>query len=157
MEGTGIVHDKENDANTRLSLDPAKSRRRTVYLPLRRSNLPTLLALFDFGDAVSTGGSRPRSNVATQALFMLNSRFVEERASSFARYLLSDKDMNDARRIERAFWTVLTRKPTDHEINEALKHIGRMEKTWAGEDARLNAWESYCLILMTTNEFVYID
>jgi uncharacterized protein DUF1553 len=71
QEGTGFVQDKENDATTRVSFDPAKSRRRTIYLPLRRSNLPTLLALFDFGDAVSTGGSRARTNVAPQALFML--------------------------------------------------------------------------------------
>ena len=105
------MHDKENDATTRVSFDPSKSRRRTIYLPLRRSNLPTFFALFDFGDAVSTGGSRTRSNVATQALFMLNSTFVEERARGWAKYLLSEKDINDVRRIERAFWTALTRRP----------------------------------------------
>jgi len=157
QEGTGIVHDKENDPTARVSFDPAKSRRRTIYLPLRRSNLPTLLTLFDFGDAVSTGESRSRTNVAPQALFMLNSRFVAERASSLAKLLLADNNADDGRRIERAFWIMLTRKPTDQEINAALSYIDGMEKRRAGEEARLNAWQSYCRILMTTNEFVYID
>jgi hypothetical protein len=157
LEGTGIVHDKENDAATRVSFDPARSQRRTVYLPLRRSNLPTLLTLFDFGDAVTTWESRAHTNIASQALFMLNSRFVAERASSFAKYLLASEDTKDERRIERAFWTLLTRKPTDHEMNAALGYIGHMERKMAGEGARLSAWQSYCRILMSSNEFVYID
>ena len=157
LEGTGIVHDRENDPVARVSFDPAKSRRRTVYLPLRRSNLPSLLTLFDFGDAVSTGESRTRTNVAPQALFMLNSRFVAERASDFAKLLLADKSADDRRRIERAIGIMLTRKPLNEEIDAALTYIDGMEKRRAGEEARLNAWQSYCRILMSSNEFVYID
>ena len=157
QEGTGIVHDRENDPTARVSLDPTKSLRRTIYLPLRRSNLPSLLTLFDFGDAVSTGESRSRTNVAPQALFMLNSKFVADRASDFAKFLLADKNADDRRQIERAFWIVLTRKPAVEEINAALSYIDGMEKRWVGEEARLNAWQSYCHILMSSNEFVYID
>jgi hypothetical protein len=157
LEGTGIVHDKENDPVARVSFDPAKSRRRTIYLPLRRSNLPSFLTLFDFGDAVTTWESRTRTNVAPQALFMLNSSFVAERSSNLAKLLLDDKSTDDRRRIERAFWITLTRKPEDQETNEALSYIDGMEKRRAGEEARLKAWQSYCHILMTSNEFAYID
>ncbi|HET9942992.1 MAG TPA: DUF1553 domain-containing protein, partial [Terriglobia bacterium] len=130
---------------------------RTVYLPLRRSNLPSLLTLFDFGDAVSTGESRTRTNVAPQALFMLNSKFVAERASDFAKLLLADRSADDRRRVERAIGIMLTRKPAVQEIDAALGYIDGMEKRREGEDARLNAWQSYCRILMSSNEFVYID
>jgi hypothetical protein len=157
IEGTGIVHDKENDPVARVSFDPAKSRRRTVYLPLRRSNLPSVLTLFDFGDAVSTGESRSRTNVAPQALFMMNSKFVAEQASDFAKLLLTDKNADDKKRVERAIWTMLSRKPAVQEVDAALSYIDGMEKKRAGEEASLNAWQSYCRILMSSNEFVYID
>src|SRR5262249_3781945 len=71
MGGTlqkGRGTDGENNQE-RLSFNPEKSKRRTVYLPLRRANLPTLLNLFDFGDATTMSGKRLLTNVATQALF----------------------------------------------------------------------------------------
>ena len=58
--------------------------RRMVYLPLRRANLPTLLNLFDFGDATTSMGKRAHTNVAPQALFMMNSEFVADRARNLA-------------------------------------------------------------------------
>src|SRR5262249_31737209 len=144
LEGTGIVHDKENDPVARVSFDPAKSRRRTLYLPLRRSNLPSFLTLFDFGDAVSTWESRAHTNVAPQALFMLNSKFVMERSSNLARLLLADQAADDRRRVERAFWMTLTRGPADQEIRLALSYIDGMEKKSASGEARLTAWQSFC-------------
>jgi hypothetical protein len=82
---------------------------------------------------------------------------VTERASSLAKLLLADKSMDNGRRIERLFCTMLTRKPTDRETNGALRYIDGVEKNWAGDEARQNAWQSYCRVLMTTNEFIYID
>ena len=70
QKGTGT--DSENSAD-RLSMSPEKLKRRTVYLPLRRANLPSLLNLFDFGDATMVNGKRQSTNVAPQALFMMNS------------------------------------------------------------------------------------
>jgi hypothetical protein len=49
---TGFGTDEEN-GDARLSVAPETTRRRTCYLPLRRSNLPSLLNLFDFGDATT--------------------------------------------------------------------------------------------------------
>src|SRR5258708_19369170 len=63
-------------SNDRMSLNPDQSTRRTVYLPLRRSNLPSVLTLFDFGDATTPGEGRSHTNVAPQALYMMNSEFV---------------------------------------------------------------------------------
>ena len=59
MGGTlqsGFGTDGENSSK-RLSLNPETIDRRMVYLPLRRANLPTLLNLFDFGDAVTSMGA----------------------------------------------------------------------------------------------------
>ena len=57
MGGTldpGVGTDGETSAS-RISMNPESTNRRSIYLPLRRSNLPTLYTLFDFGDATSPG------------------------------------------------------------------------------------------------------
>ena len=60
MGGTldpGVGTDGETSAS-RISMNPEKTNRRSIYLPLRRSNLPTLYTLFDFGDATTPEGQR---------------------------------------------------------------------------------------------------
>ena len=73
-----------------------------MYLPLRRANLPTLLNLFDFGDATTMGGKRQLTNVATQALFWLNSEFLTERSVQVAQALLTGGAQDDAERLALA-------------------------------------------------------
>jgi hypothetical protein len=137
QRGTGT--DGENSAG-RLSIDPATSKRRTVYLPLRRSNLPSLLNLFDFGDATTTCEGRALTNTAPQALFMMNSAFVSDRAGKLAKELAGHVDL--------IYQRILDRLPTAQESRDALAYI---EKTGAG------AWQSLCRILLSSNEFIYVD
>jgi hypothetical protein len=148
-EGT----DKEFSED-RKSLSPDASRRRTVYLPLRRSNLPSLFNLFDFGDATNSQEDRTQTNVAPQALFMMNSKFVAERTRSLAEKLLRTES-DDARRVERAWIAVLGRGPEPEETRDALRYIERFP---AGRDAegRLAAWSSWCRTLVASNDFIYV-
>jgi hypothetical protein len=147
-------------SDARMSFNPEKSLRRTVYLPLRRSNLPSLLNLFDFGDATTTGEGRSRTNIAPQALFMMNSSFVAERTRHFAKYLLSDGS-GDADRVRRAYLIALGRKPLadgpDDEVREALEYIRMFEQRRAGKENHLDAWESFCRLLVASNDFVYVN
>jgi hypothetical protein len=137
QRGTGT--DGENSAG-RLSIDPATSKRRTVYLPLRRSNLPSLLNLFDFGDATTTCEGRALTNTAPQALFMMNSAFVNDRSATLAKELAGHVDL--------IYQRILDRLPTASEKDDALAYI---EKT--GE----RGWQSLCRILLSSNEFIYVD
>ena len=153
---TGRGTDGENNQG-RLSLNPEKPKRRTVYLPLRRANLPTLLNLFDFGDATTPSGKRLLTNVATQALFWLNSDFLNERAQNAAKSLLDRKEMSDAARIETAYARILNRNPSKDEIDQALNYIAGFKQRFAGEKADQKAWHSLCRALMASNDFVYVD
>jgi hypothetical protein len=142
MGGTlqsGFGTDGENSAG-RLSIDPSTSKRRTVYLPLRRSNLPSLLNLFDFGDATTTCEGRALTNTAPQALFMMNSAFVNDRSAALAKELTGRADL--------IYQRILDRLPTASERDEALQYV---EKT--GE----KGWQSLCRILLSSNEFIYVD
>ena len=142
MGGTlqkGFGTDKENSAD-RLSLNPEKLRRRTVYLPLRRANLPTLLNLFDFGDATTVTGKRALTNVAPQALFMMNSDFVSERALNLAQSL-SKREAESTHRIECAYWTILDRQPSAAEVDAGLTYIDNFRKKFE-RVSELDAWRS---------------
>ncbi len=137
QSGTGT--DGEN-SDKRLSIDPSTSKRRTVYLPLRRSNLPTLLNLFDFGDATTTCEGRDRTNVAPQALFMMNSAFVQERAANLAKQFGGD--------VDGAYSHVLGRRPLAEEERTAREYITRAGPRGA---------ESLFRVLLASNEFIYVD
>src|SRR5216684_3716957 len=126
-----------------MSFDPDNSRRRTIYLPLRRSNLPSLLNLFDFGDATTTGEGRASTNVAPQALFMMNSKFAAERARGLAKYLVADTDSDEKTRVERAYLITLGVKPGADEVKAALEYVSRYPQAPPAA-----AWESFCHILL---------
>jgi hypothetical protein len=153
---TGRGTDGENNQG-RLSFNPEKSKRRTVYLPLRRANLPTLLNLFDFGDATTASGKRQLTNVATQALFWLNSEFLTERSLEVAKSLLDQKEMSDEARVEAAYLRILNRQPTKDEVEGALNYVTGFKQKFAGKDADQKAWQSLCRALMASNNFVYVD
>ena len=158
MGGTmqsGFGTDREN-SNDRLSIDPTTSARRMVYLPLRRSNLPTLLNLFDFGDAVTSLGQRPATNVAPQALFMMNSEFVRERAGNLASQLLAASDWSDSERARQAYLRILAREADPEEVDSAVSYVTGYASRFDGITP-LEAWQSYCRILLASNDFIYVD
>jgi cytochrome c553 len=155
MGGTlqkGFGTDSEN-SNDRLSLNPEKLSRRTVYLPLRRANLPTLLNLFDFGDATSVNGKRANTNVAPQALFVMNSEFVGERARNIAQSVAGEAP---ARRAELLFTRLLNRKADAAEVDLALSYVAQLREKFP-KLTELDAWQSLCRIYLGSNDFIYVD
>ncbi|MEZ5351093.1 MAG: DUF1549 and DUF1553 domain-containing protein [Bryobacteraceae bacterium] len=140
QEGAGTDKEFSDD---RKSINPDTVPRRLVYLPLRRSNLPSLLNLFDFGDATTTGEGRTQTNVAPQALFMMNSPFVERRAATLAAMLGAD--------IERAWLRILNRKPEQEDIHAARAYV----RAFPGPPEL--AWKSYYRTLLASNEFLYVQ
>jgi len=157
MGGSLQTYNDTEDGNERPSFSLPQTKRRTVYLPLRRSNLFSLLNLFDFGDATSSSDGRTRSNVAPQALFMMNSDFMSERSDSFAEFLLKGKSIDESQRIQQAYRIALSRSPTAQEIQNAIQYITNFPAKAAGREAYLGGWQSFCQILMASNEFIYVD
>jgi hypothetical protein len=151
---SGSGTDKEF-SDDRKSLNPDQSKRRTVYLPLRRSNLPSVLTLFDFGDATTPGEGRSQTNVAPQALYMMNSDFVAKQTQSLASQLLGNGVLDDAARIGGAYYRVLGQPAEEKEIKAALDYI-RLFPGPDGQAGRLLAWTSFCRALVASNDFLYI-
>ncbi len=148
----GVGTDGETSAS-RISMNPESTNRRSIYLPLRRSNLPSLYMLFDFGDATSPEGKRYPTTVATQALFVMNSPMVDRVAKSLADRIL--KDPRESGRMEQAYLSVLDRRPAPDEIDAGLTYIQSLRTKWQEIDEQ-KAWQSFCHALMASNEFVYV-
>ncbi len=132
----------------RLGQDPDKSRRRTLYVPLRRSNVPAFLTLFDFGDASTTGDGRGESTIAPQALYLRNSPFLTGRASELAKSLLP---LTPKGRVERAYLLIAGRPPSTREIDAALGYVAAFPDV-----ADLTGWTSLCRALFASNLFLYV-
>jgi mono/diheme cytochrome c family protein len=122
-------------------------RRRTLYGSVSRHNLDPVLRLFDFPDPNLTSDRRPVTSVPLQQLFVLNSDFMARQAKAFAARV-RDAEPTDSARIRHAFLHAYGRPPTDREIR-----LG--EDFLAGGSA--DAWEKYAQVLLSGNEFAFVD
>ena len=136
---------------------PDETRRRTVYLPIYRNRMPTMLTLFDFADPSASIAVRPKTSVAPQGLYFMNSDFVQERARALASHLLELDETGDSARIEKAYWITLTRKPESQEVDEMLDYIAEYPVRENLTDSRLESWQSFCRLLLGSNEYNYVN
>ena len=142
---TGSGRIVEFERNNRR-IDPDDYTRRSVYLPLMRNKIPNLLGLFDFGDATTASGLRSVTNVAPQALYLMNSGFAQGVAERVADGLSGPLP----ERIDQAYRRVLARPPSVDETDQA---IGYLE----AYSAQLDGWTSLCKMLLASNEFHYVE
>jgi hypothetical protein len=125
--------------------------RRSVYAPIFRNKLLELFEAFDFGDPNLVTGQRNVSTVATQALYLMNNPFVMEQARYAAKALLDMPNLDDAKRIDRAYRLALGRLPTPRERDIALKFLS------ASSDERSAAWEQFYQALFACIDFRYVN
>jgi len=134
VEGLGTLV-TQNTADEK-QLDRKASLHRSVYLPIIRSQLPPMLAIFDFADPDLVVGRRSVTNVPAQALLLLNSPFVMEQAEIAAGRVQAsfsgiegDKSSDQKSVIERTYELVLSRRPTTDEITRAEQFLEAATRT----------------------------
>lgn len=131
--------------------------RRTVYLFQQRSNMPSVMEMFDAPTGVASCSRRAVSTVALQPLFMLNSQFMTRRASSLADLVHEIAGDNIDRQIEVAFERTLCRNPDEHEAVMAREILLRDRVDVADEQGITGKpLTQLCHALLNLNEFVYI-
>ena len=146
---------KNDEYEKQPDIKPDEIRRRSVYIPLVRNKLPSILKLFDFVDPSASTAKRTESNIAPQALFMMNSDFIRQRSRAFAEYLLAS-NADEAARMERAYWIALSRGPDPQEAEQMLAYIHDYPGP-GGDDHETDAWQSFCRMILASNEFHYVD
>ncbi len=137
--------------------------RRSLYLRLRRTEMPSLLATFDYPQMQPNCVQRSVSTVSLQPLMLQNNNRVRELAASFAATLRASAGEDDRRLIRLAFATALQRPPASAEETAALETLDRLTTAWMAQEnqpraaAAQAALASFCHTLLNTAEFLYID
>jgi hypothetical protein len=130
-----------------LPVDPW--RRRAVYLPIYRGTTPPdLLEAFDFAPPGLVTGRRASTSVPTQALFLMNSPFILDRARAVARGLLERTELDDGGRVDLLYRKDFSRLPREAERRRALEFV-------RGGD--LEAWTDLAQALFASNEFLFLE
>ncbi|MCA8978644.1 MAG: PSD1 domain-containing protein [Planctomycetes bacterium] len=113
---------------------PDQRARRAVYAYVKRGMLEPMLEVFDCANPVLPVGARAETTTSNQNLMMLNSDFVNQRASVLAnrvrRQVGQDADA-DAARVERLFELVLSRRPTEAERAACLDYLSEQTQAFA--------------------------
>jgi hypothetical protein len=137
------------------------SNRRTVYLMTQRIQRHPFLALFDGPDTNTTTARRGSSTVPQQALFLMNSPFVREQADGFAGRLIAATP-EARRRVELAHQLAWSQPATAAERDKGVRYVDAYRQELAkqgvtGPQQEREAWTSYARVLLSANEFVYLD
>ncbi|HZL88522.1 MAG TPA: PSD1 and planctomycete cytochrome C domain-containing protein [Pirellulaceae bacterium] len=133
---------------------------RSAYLPLVRGLVPEILNVFDVADPELVVGQRDVTTVATQALFLMNSPFVQEQAQQAAKRILAEPTASDEARVDLAFRLAVGRLPEQAERQSALAFLRDFEQSLESsrplEEKRRAAWTGLCHSLFASAEFRYV-
>ena len=141
------------------TLDQA-SRRRSIYFTVKRSQLVPAMQSFDAPEPLVSQGTRPTTTVAPQALFLMNSPHVRSWAAAFAKRLATSPGQSPAEVVARAYAIALNRPPTKSERADAVAFIEEQLSRYRAEqkpDARELALTDFTQVVLSLNEFIYVD
>ena len=135
--------------------------KRSIYLMQQRIRKQPFLEVFDGADPNATTGDRPISTTPIQALMMMNSGYIFELADKFAvRIGLATFEQKE--RIDYAYELALSRPATRSEEKDGIAYLKKIReelrktKTPMDQQAR-TALASYARVLLSSNEFFYLD
>jgi hypothetical protein len=125
------------------------TKQRAVYQMQQRLRRHPFLGLFDGPDPNSSTATRQQSTTPLQSLFMMNDKFIHERAIDFSARItaVSNEDM---RRMEVAFLTLFGRPPQPDELQLITAYLAKFPTSE-------KAWQSLSRALLASNEFIHLD
>ena len=125
---------------------------RTIYVPITRRDVPTLLDLFDFPDSNNLVGDRDETTTPTQALFLMNNPLVDELSAEAASVLTTSSGMDT--NLEQIYLACFGRLPDAEDEVMARSYMKTMEnQVGATEEV---AWASFIKQLFSSAEFRYL-
>jgi hypothetical protein len=146
------------EGNVEVDESRPDARRRSVYLQQRRTQVATLLELFDAPAVVSNCTFRNTSTVPLQSLALLNSAFARARAQAFASRLQQEASADTDRRIRTAFLLACGREPAEPEQAASRRFLSGQEKLYVQEkNGPQQAWIDFCQMLFASNGFLYVE
>jgi len=135
----------DNEVYTVFDAVGPEFNRRTLYRMVVRSGGSPLLDGFDCPDPSVATPKRTVTTTPLQALSLLNNKFMEHVAGKWAAKLQRDAPSGTPAQVTLAYRQAFARPPNPDEI--------RFAETFAAK----HGLPQLCLVLLNTNEFLYVD
>jgi len=139
------------------------SNHRSIYLMIQRARRHPFLALFDAADPNISTANRQATITPTQSLYLMNSPLVHEQADRLATRILASVNHPSGDSdpiVVKSYELALARRPNADERASAadfLKRSLEVLQTASDTDALQGATAAFCRVLLTSNEFLYVD
>jgi mono/diheme cytochrome c family protein len=156
----------KDDGSVETANDAAGNRR-SIYLAVRRSQHLTLLDLFDTPVMEVNCPERVVSTVPLQSLALLHGPFAERNAAALANRICDCGGDDPGSRLRYAYRLLFARDPTPREVALVARfQSGLIEPPKRGGNpagaiqhrlATRAAWVQTALVLLNSNEFVYVN
>lgn len=123
-----------------------KELRRSIYLPVARNNLAPELEIFDVANPEMVSGDRPLTTVPTQALYLLNSPFLQKQGATLAQQAYAQADP-----VTWLHEAILGRAPSATAAKRANDFIN------TANDDREKALADLAHVLLASTEFLFLE
>lgn len=154
--------------------DQAQWNRRGIYMVVRRSIRIPFFDSFNAAEPTTSCVRRDATVVAPQALTLLNGRVASEQSRAMAGRLLSECGTDREKILQQAWLLALGRPIEDAELEQSQQFLSSRESELTsarpkeiaqptGQPENIHSEEfgaalvEFCLALMNTNEFIYVD
>jgi hypothetical protein len=138
-----------------------ETNRRSVYIMQQRLKKHPFFEVFDGADQNAITGERAQSITPVQALFLMNNQLMHEQADQLAvRVGMAYDTMPE--RIDYAFRLAYGRSAKPEEMREAVGYLQQTKQELTKQNISTEkltrmALASYCRVLLSSNEFLYVD
>jgi hypothetical protein len=158
LGGPYVPSHRTADGSVEIAASHEGARRRSVYLQQRRTQVVTLLQLFDAPAILGPCATRTISTVPLQSLALLNSEFSRLRATAFARRLDQEAGTDADTRLATAFRLACGRPPAAEELAAGRRFLAAQARVYAGKkDAAERTWIDLCQMVLASNAFLYVE
>lgn len=148
---------REGNGEVLIPAKQAGATRRSVYLQQRRSQVLSMLQVFDAPSIVFNSTRRARSTIPLQSLNLLNSEFALDRAQHLAS-LLAREYPSEPDRLAAAILITASRPASPEELAAMTQFVDTQVREYdTGETSRQRAWVDLCQMLLASNSFLYLE
>ncbi len=134
---------------------PEEANRRSIYVHVKRSLIMPIFESFDLGETDRSSPVRFSTTQPTQALAMLNGKFLNDQAAALANRLRREGGPSIDSQVRLGLRLTTARMPGEAEVHRGIGLIDTLrQRDGLSADEALHA---FSLVALNLNEFLFLD